>query len=46
MVSSSRKKTLNKNILFPPDEMKDSLKNIFSLDVKVTFGGSNVGGFH
>ena len=50
MVSNSRKMAPNKSILFPldhhdltenkftPVEMKDLLKNRFSLDVKVTFG--------
>ena len=27
---------------FPLAGMKDSLKNMFSVDVKVTFGGSNI----
>ena len=47
MVSNSRKKAPNESILFPenkfsPAGMKDSLKNMFSRDVKVNFGGSNV----
>ena len=46
MVSNSRKKAPNKSILFdnkfPPVGVEDSLKNMISLDVKVTFGGTNV----
>ena len=46
MVCNSRKKAPNKSILFdkkfPPVGMEDSLKNVISLDVKATFGGSNV----
>ena len=59
MISNSRRKAPNKRILFPQTEnkfpvagMTDLLKNMFSLDVKVTFCGSNAlkkigeNGFH
>ena len=42
MVSNSRKKSQNNGILLPLAGMKDSLKNMFSLDIKVTFGGSSI----
>ena len=45
MVSNSRKKatvSTKQKIKFPLAGMKDLLKNMFSVDVKVTFGGSNV----
>ena len=46
MVSNSRKKALNKSILFSLGRNKFALAgtkgSLFSIHVKVTFGGSNV----
>ena len=46
MVSNSRKKALNKSMLFSLDRNKFPLAwtkgSLFSIHVKVTFGGSNV----
>ena len=40
--ASEQKHTVSTRNKFPAAGMKDLLKNMFSLDVKLTFGGSNV----